>query len=38
VLQISSDDKAQLNIVDSGKFYFFFNKETEEWKLHCDFY
>jgi uncharacterized protein YwqG len=38
VLQISSDEKAQLNIVDSGNFYFFRNEKTGTWKLHCDFY
>jgi len=37
-LQITSDDKAYLNIVDSGNFYFYRNVKTSEWKLHCDFY
>ena len=38
VLQISSDPKANLNIVDRGSFYFYRNVNTGAWKLHCDFY
>jgi len=38
VLQISSDEKAAFNIVDSGSFFFYYNKEKNEWKVYCDFY
>lgn len=38
VLQISSDYKAQLNIVDSGNFYFFYHPQKNDWKVYCDFY
>ncbi len=38
VFQISSDEKAQFNIVDSGSFYFFYNEATKEWAVHCDFF
>ncbi len=38
VFQISSDEKAQFNIVDSGSFYFFYNETTQEWAVHCDFF
>lgn len=38
VLQIASDEKANLNIVDSGNFYLAKNKKTEEWIYYCDFY
>ncbi|MBB4825921.1 hypothetical protein HNO89_003157 [Sporosarcina luteola] len=38
VFQISSDEKALFNIVDSGSFYFFFNLEKQDWFVHCDFY
>lgn len=38
VLQISSDEKAHLNIVDSGSFYFFYQPEKQDWKVYCDFY
>lgn len=38
VLQISSDEKADFNIVDSGSFYFFYNPKIEDWKVYCDFY
>jgi uncharacterized protein YwqG len=38
VMQISSDEKANYNIVDSGSFYCYKNSKTKEWKLHCDFY
>lgn len=36
--QISSDEKACLNIVDSGSFYFFYCKENQQWEMQCDFY
>jgi hypothetical protein len=38
VMQISSDVKALLHIVDSGKFYFFYNHLKSDWKVYCDFY
>lgn len=38
VFQIASDGKAGLNIVDDGCFYFFRNRRTGEWKMHCDFF
>lgn len=38
VFQISSDEKARFNIVDSGSFYFFYNQEKQDWIVHCDFY
>ncbi|MET4563434.1 hypothetical protein ABIA69_004631 [Lysinibacillus parviboronicapiens] len=38
VLQIASDNKAHFNIVDSGNFYFFYNGENNDWRVHCDFY
>jgi len=38
VLQISSDEKAEFNIVDGGNFYFGYNSTTKEWEVRCDFY
>jgi len=38
VLQIVSDDKAKLNIVDGGNFYFFYNIKKDDWQVQCDFY
>lgn len=38
ILQISSDGKAGLNIVDGGSFYFFYSKELNKWDIQCDFY
>lgn len=38
VMQISSDEKALFNIVDSGNFYFFYNSQKSDWKVYCDFY
>ncbi|MFC4477394.1 DUF1963 domain-containing protein [Flavobacterium chungangensis] len=38
VLQIASDEKAHLNIVDSGNFYFAKNRKTGEWMYYIDFY
>lgn len=38
VFQIASDDKANLNIIDSGTMYFAKNTKTGEWVFYCDFY
>jgi len=38
VFQIVSDEKAGLNIIDSGNFYFYYNKEQDKWKVEWDFY
>lgn len=38
VFQISSDEKARFNIVDSGSFYFFYNLEKQDWIVYCYFY
>lgn len=38
VLQISSDEKADFNIIDSGNFYFGYNKKLDKWSVFCDFY
>ncbi|WP_185288984.1 DUF1963 domain-containing protein [Chryseobacterium lactis] len=38
VFQVSSDNKAHLNVIDSGSFMFAKNKETGEWSLYYDFY
>lgn len=38
VFQIVSDEKAELNIVDSGNFYFYYNKGKDKWKVEWDFY
>ncbi|GAA3511747.1 hypothetical protein GCM10022393_26830 [Aquimarina addita] len=38
VFQISSDEKANLNVVDSGSLMFAKNKKTEEWSIYYDFY
>lgn len=38
VLQIFSDEKAGLNVVDNGALYFAYNKEQDKWEIHCDFY
>lgn len=38
VLQITSDEKAEFNIVDSGNFYFAYNPKTNKWEIRCDFY
>lgn len=38
VMQIASDEKANLNIVDSGNFYFAKNRKTGEWLYYIDFY
>lgn len=38
VMQISSDSKADINIVDNGNLYFGYNPQTKEWSVKCDFY
>lgn len=38
VLQIDSDEKANLNIIDSGKIFLAKNTKTGEWKYYCDFF
>ena len=38
VMQISSDDKAKFNIIDGGLFFFYYNKDKNDWKVYCDFY
>lgn len=38
VFQISSDEKANLNIVDDGSLMFAKNKETGNWKMYYDFH
>jgi len=38
MMQISSDEKANLNIVDSGTIFLAKNTATGEWKYYCDFY
>ena len=37
-LQIASDAKANLNIVDNGTIFLAKNAKTQEWKYYCDFY
>lgn len=38
VMQIASDEKAHLNIVDSGTIFLAKNVQTGAWKYYCDFY
>lgn len=38
VMQIASDDKAHLNIVDSGTIFLAKNAQTGAWKYYCDFH
>ncbi|MFD0701204.1 hypothetical protein [Myroides pelagicus] len=38
VFQISSDEKAGLNVVDSGSLMFAKNKQTKQWSMYYDFY
>jgi len=38
MLQIASDAKAQLNIVDGGTIFLAKNAATREWEFYCDFY
>jgi hypothetical protein len=37
-LQISSDEKAHLNVVDSGTIFLAKNPKTGEWVFYCDFW
>lgn len=37
-LQIASDEKLNLNIVDGGTIFLAKNKMTKKWKFYCDFY
>lgn len=37
-IQIASDEKANLNIVDCGNIYLAKNTKTGDWKYYCDFY
>ena len=38
VFQIASDDKANLNFIDSGTLFFAKNRKTGKWRYYCDFY
>ncbi len=38
IFQISSDEKAGFNVVDSGSLMFAKNTKTNEWKIYYDFY
>lgn len=38
VLQIVSDEKVNLNIVDGGTIFLAKNTKTGDWKYYCDFY
>jgi uncharacterized protein YwqG len=38
VFQIASDEKANINVVDSGTIFLAKNSKTGEWKFYCDFY
>ena len=38
MMQIASDPKADLNIVDSGTIFLAHNQMTGQWRLGCDFY
>lgn len=38
IFQISSDEKANLNVVDNGSLMFSKNAKTNEWKIYYDFY
>lgn len=38
IFQISTDNKAQLNVVDSGSFMFAKNIATNTWSIYYDFY
>lgn len=38
VMQIASDEKAGLNIIDSGTIFLAKNPLTGAWKYYCDFY
>ena len=36
--QVSSDEKINLNVVDSGSLQFYRNPQSGEWKIYYDFY
>ena len=38
VFQISSDEVARYNIVDSGSLMFFYNENEDKWVMYYDFY
>ena len=38
VFQISSDNVARYNVVDSGSLMFFYNEYEEKWVMYYDFY
>jgi len=38
VFQISSDEVARYNIVDSGSLMFFYNENEDKWVIYYDFY
>jgi uncharacterized protein YwqG len=38
LIQVSSDEKANLNIVDNGIIFLAKNSKTDEWRYYCDFY
>ena len=38
VFQISSDDVAEYNVVDSGSLMFFYNENEDKWMMYYDFY
>ncbi|MCR4689490.1 MAG: DUF1963 domain-containing protein [Saccharofermentans sp.] len=38
VFQISSDPSVNLNIVDNGSFYFFYDSQNNKWTAECDFF
>ena len=37
VFQISSDEVARYNIVDSGSLMFFYNENEDKWVMYYDF-
>ena len=38
VFQISSDNVARYNVVDSGSLMFFYNENEDKWVMYYDFY
>ncbi len=38
IFQISSDEKANFNVIDSGSLMFIRNAKTNQWKIYYDFY
>ncbi|WYE80792.1 DUF1963 domain-containing protein [Fusobacterium animalis] len=38
VFQISSDNVARYNVVDSGSLMFFYNENENKWVMYYDFY